>query len=140
MPDAIKGRVSGMQQRGEAALRTSWAVWDFRLERIDANGKPLPRVPVEMRGRRFEGSIANGDLVEIDGARWTPGQVLHTRQVRNATTGVTVRARGITRGQLIAINMVMLVVMALVLILGGLTVLNQWRGIHVRPVPPPIRR
>jgi hypothetical protein len=139
MTDAIKGRVSGMQQRAEVALRTSWAVWDFRLERTTSDGKPLPRVPVEMRGRRFEGSITNGDVVEI-AANWTQGQILHTREVHNATTGVTVKARGLSRGQWIAINAITLLVMALILLVVGFTILDQWRGIHVRPIPPPIVR
>ncbi len=139
MTDAIKGRVSGMQQRAEVALRTSWAVWDFRLERTAADGKPLPRVPVEMRGRRFEGSITNGDVIEID-ADWTQGKILHTRQVRNGTTGVTVKARGLSRGQWIAINAITLIVTALILLVVGFTILDQWRGIRVRPIPPPIVR
>jgi len=134
--ETIRGQASGVQQRFEQALRMSWAVWDFRIERKDANGSPLPRVPVEMRGRRFEGAINTGDMVEI-AADWKPGEILHTRHVRNLSTGVTVTAKGVTRKQWIAISMVgpLLAVIVAVLVWTGL--LSRWIKDDpiVRPIP-----
>jgi hypothetical protein len=68
-------------------------VWDFRIERQDAAGKPLPRAQVEMRGNSIHGTIANGDWVEID-TNWRQGKVVHTRTVRNLSSNSTVHAKG----------------------------------------------
>ncbi len=87
----IKGTVSGFQQRYEPTGRgLSRLVWDFRLERQDAAGNALPRVAVQMRGRSFEGSVANGDQVEVEGS---PREgVILARRVRNLTSNATVRS------------------------------------------------
>jgi hypothetical protein len=48
-----KGRVFGFMPRSESSVcceRTT-LVWDFRLERTDAGGGPLPRIAAEMRGK-----------------------------------------------------------------------------------------
>ncbi len=81
------GIVTGLQQRQEMSGRSYIQVWNFRLERRDANGNPLPPVPVEIRARSIRGQIANGDLVEIP----TKPRPM---QLRNLTTGATLRARG----------------------------------------------
>ena len=65
-------------------------VWSFRVERYDASGNRLQPVPVEMKGERFDGSISEGDWVELPGD-WKPGQVVNPSQVKNLTTGATVR-------------------------------------------------
>jgi hypothetical protein len=139
MTEVIKGQVSGMQVRLEQALRKSWGVWAFRVERKDADGKPLPRVPVEMRARRFDGSINNGDWVEIT-AKWRRGKLLHPRQVRNLSTGVTVKARGLTRGQWIVIEVVTPVLMLAILIFVALVFWPRWKSIFgTRPKPVDIK-
>ncbi|NUR69675.1 MAG: hypothetical protein HOU81_02545 [Hamadaea sp.] len=81
------GVVTGLQQRQEMAGRTYFQVWNFRLERRDAQGGPLPPVPVEMRARSFRGQIANGDVVEIPSSS-------RPMRLKNLTTGATVKARG----------------------------------------------
>jgi hypothetical protein len=73
--------------------RTYFAVWDFRLSRADAAGRPLAPIPVQMHGRRFSGGISNGDTVDV-GEDYQEGQLVTARQVRNLTTGITVRAIG----------------------------------------------
>ena len=88
----IEGYVSGMTMRTELD-GTDWVtVWDFRLERFE-DSKPLPRVPVAMRGQQFDGSIIDDDLVEVDGD-WKEGKTLWVREVRNLTTAAVVRAHG----------------------------------------------
>jgi hypothetical protein len=44
-----------------------------------------------MRGRRYRGSINDGDWVEI-AEKWKPGQQVEPRRVRNLTTGSLVEA------------------------------------------------
>jgi hypothetical protein len=44
-------------------------VWDFRVERQDADGNPLPRVQVEMHRNSISGSIANGDWGDVTETR-----------------------------------------------------------------------
>src|SRR5262249_32852851 len=80
------GRVSGFSTRFEHSGRSPITVWSFRLERVNQAGRPMSRVPVEMRGRQMLGSINNGDVVEIE-QRWRPGRVLLARRAKNLTTG-----------------------------------------------------
>lgn len=89
----FRGNVSGFRPRTEQAGRGYVTIWDFRIERFDPQGRPLPRVPVEMRGTRFDGAINEGDLVEVDG-EWREGQTLHTGHVKNLTTAADVHAHG----------------------------------------------
>lgn len=89
----IKGQVSGLQQRFE---RSGEVVWNFRVERQDASGNPLPRVAVEMRGLGFEGALNNGDWVEVTG-KFNHGTLM-AAEVSNLSTRATVRARGMGGG------------------------------------------
>jgi hypothetical protein len=92
--DQFKGQVSGFQQRVEPSGGKTVLVWDFRLERHDEAKHPLPRMAVEMRGPAFEGSISNGDIVEVEGHLGS-SNVLHANRLRNLSTNATVSARGI---------------------------------------------
>jgi hypothetical protein len=92
-----RGVVSGFQIRQEqiqpmfGPLRMI-QVWTFRLERADAEKKPLPRLMVEMRGLSFTGSIVNGDVVEVF-STGPAGNVIQVNQVRSLTAGVFVHCR-----------------------------------------------
>jgi hypothetical protein len=90
---ATSGVVTGMQQRQEVFGRTYFTVWSFRLERTDSAGHPMTPIPVEMRGRRFKGSVNNGDLVDVR-HRPPSGKLVQTRRVRNLTLGTDVRTKG----------------------------------------------
>lgn len=118
----LVGQVRAFQSRtepyGESSQRT---IWSFRVERFDDDGNLVLRVPVEMRGITFRGSIAEGDSVRVTG-RHRHGTV-RARRVENLTTGATIEARdqplAITvLGSLIAIVAVVgaLLVLALMLI------------------------
>jgi hypothetical protein len=88
---AIRGQVSGFQQRFEVSRGHNVSVWDFRLERFDTNDVALPRIPVEMRGLSFDGAILNGDTVEVSG-HWRDGKTLRVEHVRNLATGAVISA------------------------------------------------
>lgn len=93
----VTGRVSAFQERFERphsheAFRPV-IVWDFRLERQDDQGQPLPRVAVEMKGTTYTGTVTQGDWVRID-QEWEPGTTLRTDRLTNLTTNSTVIARG----------------------------------------------
>ena len=86
----IIGDVREFRPRNQREGQLNMEIWSFRVERYDASGNRLQPVPVEMRGERFDGSISEGDWVELPG-EWKPGQVVHPDQVKNLTTGATVR-------------------------------------------------
>lgn len=92
MSGVIRGQVSGFQQRFEPTGRGTLSVWDFRLERVDDAGNPLPRIPVQMKGTSFDGAINNGDWIEVTGS-WREGKTLPVRQLKNLDTGAVVRAK-----------------------------------------------
>lgn len=90
-----KGRVSGFMPRSESSVyrRRMTLVWDFRVERMDAVGRPLPRIAAEMRGKYFRGgSISNGDVVELSG-RQTHNGLVTVSSVKNLTAGTVIHAR-----------------------------------------------
>jgi hypothetical protein len=89
-----QGRVSGFVPRTESPVirKRTTIVWDFRLERQTPDGKPLPRVAVEMRGKYFSGgSINNGDVVVLAGRHCRNGLVT-VKRVKNLTSSTTVIA------------------------------------------------
>ena len=89
-----QGRVSGFTPRSESAVfrKRMTLVWDFRLERVGPDGRPLPRVAAEMRGKYFRGgSISNGDVLELAGTQARSGLVMVTK-VKNLTAGTVIRA------------------------------------------------
>jgi hypothetical protein len=86
----IIGEVREFRPRNQREGQLSMEIWSFRVERYDASGNRLQPVPVEMKGERFDGSISEGDWVELPG-HWKPGEVAHPDQVNNLTTGATVR-------------------------------------------------
>jgi hypothetical protein len=89
-----KGKVSGYLPRTEGGVfrRRQTLVWDFRLERYDPNGTPLPRVAVEMRAKYYRGgSINNGDVVEVWGSQSRSG-VVRVSSAKNLTAGTMIRA------------------------------------------------
>lgn len=130
MPDTVHalaaelvGQVRAFQSRtepyGESSQRT---IWNFRVERFDDDGNLVLRVPVEMRGLSFQGSIADGDTVRVAG-RERHGTV-RARRVENRTTGAVVTARD----QPIAIT-ALGVLIAIVALVGALLVLAMFVGL-----------
>lgn len=94
----ISGIARAVVQRQEArSTGSTTQVWTFRMERHDGNGNPLPSVPVEMRAASFEGSVSEGDWVEVHG-QWREGQTIRPKRVRVLATGAVVKRRGFQPG------------------------------------------
>lgn len=70
-------------------------VWNFLLERsgVDKDGNPFSPLPVEMRGVQFQGILADGHKVEVEGG-WKKGRLLRTKRAYNMTTNSPVEAKG----------------------------------------------
>ncbi|MEU1406839.1 hypothetical protein ABZ471_31595 [Streptomyces sp. NPDC005728] len=99
------------EYRGE---NQSEAIWTFRIERYDNAGNRTLLLPVEMRGRTFEGSISDGDWVRARG-RMHSG-TLRVSLLENLSTGAHVRAKGISKAAYIAaITIFVLFVVALII-------------------------
>jgi hypothetical protein len=69
-------------------------VWRFKLMDPsyypDGNAEMKPPIPVEIRARKFEGFISNGDLVHVTKGKWGKGGTLEATELRNETTNSTV--------------------------------------------------
>jgi hypothetical protein len=83
-----RGVVHGFQQRTESIGDKQIQVWNFRIDRY-LDGEPLPPIPVEMRGSRFNGSVMDGDEVEVFG-HLRKGHLLQTNRVFNWTNDTEV--------------------------------------------------
>jgi hypothetical protein len=66
----------------------------FRVERPDELGQASPPIPIQMRAPRIDGSISEGDWVEVP-AGWAPGK--NVKKIRNLTTYETIQARNMRR-------------------------------------------
>jgi hypothetical protein len=88
----IRGRVTAIQQRVDSPME-SMMVWSFRVQRTGPDGSLLCLVECEMRSRRFEGSIAMGDEVELDASGYRTGDTVHVKRVRNLSSDSVVRVR-----------------------------------------------
>jgi hypothetical protein len=88
----FKGEVRNFAQRSEVRRQGTrdipLTVWNFTLERYDNTGAQLSRIPIQMRGEAFRGSILDGHEVGIY-EDWTTG-LLTTNCVHNFTTSVDV--------------------------------------------------
>jgi len=80
----------GTEPRGQETI----TVWTFRIERVDPKGNPLPPIPVQMKARKFDGFVRNGDKVRIEARSWRPGQILEPKSFYNETTQSVVSRKG----------------------------------------------
>jgi hypothetical protein len=93
-------------------------VMTYRLQRRGPDGRELPVLQVEMRGRRLLGMIADGDLIQAPLPLPLSG-VVQLENVTNLTTGapVVLKQPQAAAGCLIA-SLVLLSLMALIVIVG----------------------
>ena len=144
LPAPITGEVRGIQQRSEQGSpydqAGAWTIWTFKVERYDSAGNRLPPVPVEMRGRSFEGFVSEADQIELPAEalrEWQPGQTVRPRQVRNLTNGAIFRASAQAgRGEgscafLIAISIFSLFFLAAALFMGWAFGGGHWLGLVI---------
>ncbi len=91
-----EGKVHGFMIKSERdrigpSNDPSHALWTFTLLRFnDELGNPLPRIPIEMRGKRFEGFINDEDTVIVKG-KWEAGKVLKVNELYNKTNNIWVK-------------------------------------------------
>ena len=116
-----------MQQRTETDARDgaqagATLILTFRLERFDNDGNRLQPIPIEMRGRSFEGALADGDWVEVSGG-WRDG-TLRAKRVQDLTTGAVIRARSKLFTRALPFLVFLLVALVALAALGGLNLLN----------------
>jgi hypothetical protein len=112
---AVAGVARGCQVRQETRdAKTTWQILAFRLDRFDDAGRPLPSVPVEMRGIHLKGYINDGEWIEVPG-NWKAGRLLEPKRVRNLTTGSWVKVRGSWSGFFSLLGLVLFAVVLLFL-------------------------
>jgi hypothetical protein len=85
----VIGEAREVRQRAESEGAINWSISSFRVERYDQAGNRMQPVPVEMRATKFDGTLSEGDWVEIPGT-WQPGQVMKPKRVNDLTTGAQV--------------------------------------------------
>jgi hypothetical protein len=84
------GYASGVNVRTELSGRDWVSILDFRIERFDDDGNPLPRVPVAMKSVHFDSWINNDDRVKVSG-NWREGGTLWVDQIHNLETAAVIR-------------------------------------------------
>ena len=88
-------------------------ILSYRLHRRGPDGSTLPTLQVEMRGRRLQGMVAEGDLIQAP-APLPPTGVIQLESVVNLTTGAPVSLpRPRTSGCVVASVVVLLALTAL---------------------------
>lgn len=91
----FEGKVSGFVPRTESGVfrKRQTLVWDFRLERYSHDGRPLPRIAVQMRAKFYRGgAVNNGDVVQVSGWQGHNGLVV-VDSVKNLSSGTVIKAR-----------------------------------------------
>jgi hypothetical protein len=96
----IRGQVYGFV-RHPARDRADryYETWSLSVRRtgVGPNGRPLSPVPVSLMGRRFDGELEDGDIVEFAGEA-EPAMTMYPRKLRNVSKNVDIVPHGI-RGQ-----------------------------------------
>ena len=85
----VIGEVREFRERRETEGNFTWTIWTFRVERYDESGNRMQPVPVEIKGMKFEGTISEGDWVELP-ELWKPGEVASPKKFDNLTTGARI--------------------------------------------------
>ncbi|MFD4715222.1 hypothetical protein ACFWN5_36920 [Streptomyces sp. NPDC058430] len=95
-------------------------VMNFRVEQRDDAANRVTLVPVEMRGYRVDGSVAEGDRVRARG-RMRSG-TLRVRKLHNLTTGADVSVKRKKR-----IGCAVFIFLLVCLAVAGIVVWRLWR-------------
>ncbi len=94
----VRGIVNSFTERtaetGYGQTRQTNRTWDFAIAQYDDAGNRIASTPIQMIARRFDGSIQNGDEVEVDvPGNWQGGRAVHVKRVFNVSSGVNVQGR-----------------------------------------------
>ncbi|MFE4602164.1 hypothetical protein ACFRKE_15050 [Kitasatospora indigofera] len=120
----VDGLVRDVQTRTERSRHSADRfVMNFRVEvELYADGaNQVMLVPVEMRGHRFDGAVAEGDRIRAHG-RLRAG-TLRVKKLRNLTTGADVSVKRKKR-----IGCAILVLLLVCAIVIGIVLWQQYRN------------
>ena len=78
-----------VRNEGGGENSVAQVILSYRLHRRGPDGSPMPTLQVEMRGRRLQGMVAEGDLIQAPGPL-PPTGVIQLETVTNLTTGAPV--------------------------------------------------
>lgn len=79
-----------IRSEGGGQNSVSAVILAYRLYRLSPDGRELPMLQVEMRGRQLQGMIADGDLVQAPAPLPPGGGFVQLETVSNLTTGAPV--------------------------------------------------
>jgi hypothetical protein len=71
-------------------------VWHFRYSELANNPDEQPQMPLiamELKGKKFDGFITNGDIIRVSKAKWSDGGTLEVDELINETTNSTMKKR-----------------------------------------------
>jgi hypothetical protein len=144
----VQGRVTGFSSRTRRKTQTyvtgappgqpqfvhtrriELTVWSFWVEPSSSDGERLGPIAVEMTGRKFRGTVTDGDEVRID--RRPRGKKLRINKLENLTTAGTVRAKG---GPLVGGARVIVTAIQLAVLVGIVVVFLTVVLPHLRHLP-----
>ena len=113
-----------VRNEGGGENSVTQVILSYRLHRRGPDGSTLPTLQVEMRGRRLQGMVAEGDLIQAP-APLPPTGVIQLESVVNLTTGAPVSLpRPRTSGCVVASVVVLLALTALFLLAIVISVLT----------------
>ncbi len=102
-----------VRNEGGGENSVTQVILSYRLHRRGPDGRTLPTLQVEMRGRRLQGMVAEGDLIQAPAPLPSTG-VIQLESVVNLTTGAPVSLpRPRTSGCVVASVVVLLALTAL---------------------------
>ena len=105
-----------VRNEGGGENSVTQVILSYRLHRRGPDGSTLPTLQVEMRGRRLQGMVAEGDLIQAP-APLPPTGVIQLESVVNLTTGAPVSLpRPRTSGCVVASVVVLLTLTALLVL------------------------
>ena len=99
----FEGKVNGFSAKSESYGNPSNPMWTFRNSRLkiwtfqilqfdEKIGNSLQKIPVEIKGRRFDGFINDGDTIRVKG-KWKEGEILKVDELFNVTNNIWVTVR-----------------------------------------------
>jgi hypothetical protein len=89
--EEFEGKVNGFSTKSEPYGNSTLQIWTFRILRFDEKlGNPLPKIPIEMKGSRFDGFINDEDTVRVKG-KWKEGEILKVNELFNVTNNIPVK-------------------------------------------------
>lgn len=117
--DSRLGIAYAVNVRNEGGGENSVAqvILSYRLHRRGPDGNPLPTLQVEMRGRRLQGMVAEGDLIQAP-TPLPPTGVVQLESVANLTTGAPVSLPRPRTSGCVVVSLVVVLAFALIFVVS----------------------